>query len=299
MSNILEVKGLSKDYALMKKNPEPDAFALKDVTFSVPKGFIMGLAGPNGAGKTTALKLILQIRKRDAGTIQMFGRDISESSKQNDMVGVVLDTPNFPHEWRLTQVEQGLRPFYKSWDSAKFAESLENFELSPKKTVMELSRGMQVKLQIAIAISHNAKFLVLDEPTGGLDPVARDEVCEIMQEFVEDGEKSVLFSTHITSDLEKIADYVTMILKGKIHYTGTKDHLLDRYARITGGADDITEAHIEKIIGYRKHGAGFEGLLKVSDKPFMPSSVLTEAPTLEDIIVFINKESKKEAKKDA
>jgi len=285
MSNIMEVRGLCKDYSLTKKKPDPDAFAVRDVSFSVPKGYIMGFIGPNGAGKTTVIKLLLRIKRRDAGSVTMFGKD----EMQNDDVGVVMDLPNFPGEWTLSQVERGLSPFYKSWDGERFAQTLKKFELDTKKTVTELSRGMQVKLQIAIALSHNAKLLILDEPTSGLDPVARDEVCELLQEFVEDGERSVLFSTHITSDLEKIADYVTMILGGRIRFTGTKDSLLDAYTRVTGGANDITEAEKEMVIGYRKHSAGFEGIIETTNKNKMPSSVLTEAPSMEEVIVFMNR----------
>ena len=288
MNNVLEVKGLCKDYARVVKKPEANEFALKNVTFNMPKGYIMGFIGPNGAGKTTVIKLILGIKKPDAGAISLFGQDIAKKM-QNDRIGMVLDFPHFPDEWTLLEVEKALKPFYQAWDTAYYAWLLKKFGLSPNKKVKALSRGMQVKLQIAIALSHHAQLLILDEPTSGLDPVARDEVCELLQEFVEDGERSVLFSTHITSDLEKVADYATMILDGEIRFTGTKDDLLEKYMRITGGRDDIDAAQKEKIIGFRKHGAGFEGLLDVADMADMPASVLMEAPTLEEIIVFMNK----------
>jgi len=288
MTNIVEIKGLNKDYALTKKNPEPDAFAVKDISFNVPKGYIMGFIGPNGAGKTTVIKLLLQIKKKDAGSVTVFGKE----EMQNDDIGVVMDLPNFPGEWTLTQVEKALSPFYKSWDKERFAKTLKKFDLTTKKTVCELSRGMQVKLQIAIALSHNARLLILDEPTSGLDPVARDEVCELLQEFVEDGERSVLFSTHITSDLEKIADYVTMILGGEIKFSGTKDSLLDDYTRVTGGVTDIDESHKNLVIGYRKHNAGFEGIIETVNKSKMPASVLMESPNMEEVIVFMNRGAK-------
>jgi len=283
MHNVLEIKGLCKDYK--KYDGE---FALRDVSFDMPKGYIMGFIGPNGAGKTTVIKLMLRIKKPDAGTIRMFGQDISDAM-QNDKIGVVLDLPHFPWDWTLIEVEKALKPFYKEWTSAHYAELLKKFGLSPKKKVKDLSRGMQVKLQIAIALSHNAQLLILDEPTSGLDPVARDEVCELLQEFVEDGERSVLFSTHITSDLEKIADYVTMILDGQICFSGTKDGLLEKYLRVTGGLDDVDEASRGKIIGFRKHGAGFEGLIDISDKASMPGTLFTETPSLDEVVIFMNK----------
>ena len=283
MTNIVEIKGLCKSYT--KKTSDISDFALKDITFNVPKGYIMGFIGPNGAGKTTVIKLILQIKQKDAGIITVFGKE----EMQNEHIGVVMDSPHFPGEWTLMEVEKALSPFYKSWDKERFAKTLKKFDLDPKKTGSELSRGMQVKLQIAIALSHDAKLLILDEPTSGLDPVARDEVCELLQEFVEDGEHSVLFSTHITSDLEKIADYVTMILGGQIKFTGTKDSMLDTYTRVTGGVDDIDENLKKLVIGYRKHSTRFEGIIETANKSQMPGAVLMEAPSMEEVIVFMNR----------
>ena len=288
MNNVLEIKGLCKDYTRVAQKTDASEFALKNVTFNMPKGYIMGLVGPNGAGKTTVIKLILGIKKPNKGTICLFGKNIAREM-QNDHIGMVLDSPHFPGDWTLLEVEKTLAPFYKAWDTAYYARLLKKFALAPNKKVKDLSRGMQVKLQIAIALSHHAKLLILDEPTSGLDPVARGEVCELLQEFVEDGEHSVLFSTHITSDLEKIADYITMILDGEIRFTGTRDDLLEKYVRVTGGLDDISKTQRGKIIGYRKHGAGFEGLLERANAADMPKTVLTEAVTLEEIIVFMNK----------
>ena len=277
---ILEVNDVSKSFA---------EFNLEDVSFSLPKGYIMGFVGPNGAGKTTTIKLILGIARKDKGEVKIF----DSLTPANHDIGVVMDLPCWPDEWTLADTEQAFQPFYADWNSARYNECLKKFELSPTKKVNELSRGMSVKLQIAVALSHNAKLLILDEPTSGLDPVARDEVCEMLQEFVSDGEKSVLFSTHITSDLEKIADYITMILRGKIKFTGTKDELVEAYRRVTGGINDIGEGLQQKIIGYRSHRTGFEGLIVSSDKGLMPESVIIEEPSLDEIIIFMNKEAKK------
>ncbi|MCL2204480.1 MAG: ABC transporter ATP-binding protein [Defluviitaleaceae bacterium] len=295
MTNLIEIQGLTKDYSLTASNRKKkikDAFVVDNVSFDVPKGYIMGFIGPNGAGKTTVIKLMLQIKKADKGRVRIFNE---EGTHNNEHIGVVLDTPHFPVAWTVKQVEKALSPFYKEWDKARFAACLAKFDLDPKKTVHELSRGMQVKLQIAIALSHNARLLILDEPTSGLDPVARDEICELLQEFVEDGERSVLFSTHITSDLEKVADYITMILDGRIHFSGSKESLMEKYARVAGGTEEVPPA---LILGYRKHRSGFEGLVEKAHANRLPATVLTEAASLEEIIVFLNREAKREGGED-
>ncbi|MCL2188641.1 MAG: ABC transporter ATP-binding protein [Defluviitaleaceae bacterium] len=292
MTNLIEVTGLTKDYSLTRENRKKkitDAFAVRDVTFTVPKGYIMGFIGPNGAGKTTVIQVMLNIKRADAGTVNIV---------ENKDIGVVLDKPHFPIQWTVRQVEKALSPFYAGWDKVRFAACLKDFELDAKKTVEQLSRGMQVKLQIAIALSHNAQLLILDEPTSGLDPVARDEICELLQEFVEDGQRSVLFSTHITSDLEKIADYVTMILNGRVHYTGTKDVLVEKYSRIAGGVGELTDGLQPLILGRRKHSSGFEGLVENIHLSKLPQTLLAEPASLEEIIVFLNRESKKGVQKN-
>ncbi|MCL2082365.1 MAG: ABC transporter ATP-binding protein [Oscillospiraceae bacterium] len=281
MSNILEVRSLRKSYG---------AFTLNDVTFDVPKGYIMGFIGPNGAGKTTAIKLILNIIRADAGSIKIFGRE--GSPVQNEDIGVVMDTPMFVEDWTAMDVESAVSPFYTKWDKRLFANYLKQFGLDPKKKVKELSRGMKVKLQIAAALSHNARLLILDEPTSGLDPVARDEICDLLREFVSDENKSVLFSTHITSDLEKTADYITFILNGRIVFTGAKDDLLEKYARVTGGLSEISTQQKKYIIGIREHRMGFEGMVETANLSKLPQTVLTEGISLDEIIIFMNKGAK-------
>ena len=287
MNYALEVTGLSKDYGRQNKKKDSEAFALKNVSFALPEGYIMGFVGPNGAGKTTTIKTILKLKKQDDGKVSLFG-------KTNSDIGVVMDSPCFPDEWTLARVEKALSPFYGNWSHKKFSQYLVEFGLGVNKKVEELSRGMKVKLLIAIALSHDAKLLVLDEPTSGLDPVSRDEICELLTEFIQDGSKSVLFSTHITSDLEKIADYITVILGGEIRFSGTKDELMEKYQRVAGGINDISESHREHLIGTRFHGTGFEGLAETTNARKLPTSVLCEAASLEEIIVFLNREFKSE-----
>ncbi|MDR1193655.1 MAG: ABC transporter ATP-binding protein, partial [Peptococcaceae bacterium] len=225
-SNILEVRGLCKRYG---------EFALSDVTFDVPGGYIMGFIGPNGAGKTTTIKLILNVIRGDGGSVRLFGRESAAAG--NESIGVVLDAPLYVDDWSVSDAAAAISPFYHNWDKRAFAGYVKRLGLEPKKKVRELSRGMKIKLQIAAALSHDARLLILDEPTSGLDPAARDEIGDLLREFVADENKSVLFSTHITSDLEKTADYITFILNGRIVFTGAKDALTEKYARVTGGPE--------------------------------------------------------------
>jgi len=281
MNNILEVSRLRKSYG---------SFTLDDVSFEVPRGYIMGFIGPNGAGKTTTLKIALNITRRDSGGVGVFGRESDLS--QNEDIGVVMDTPMYVDEWTVRDVEKALSPFYRQWDSALFAEYIRRFGLEHKKKVKDLSRGMKVKLQIAAALSHHAKLLMLDEPTSGLDPVARDEICDLLREFVADETKSVLFSTHITSDLERTADYVTFIMDGAIVFTGAKDDLLEKYTRVAGGLSDINTEQKKLIIGCREHGEGFEGMVETASIGKLPKGVLAEEISLDEIIIFMNKGAK-------
>jgi ABC-2 type transport system ATP-binding protein len=237
----------------------------------------MGFIGSNGAGKTTTIKAILGIIKTDSGKI---------SAPSNEKIGVVMDTPFYIDEWTASDTEKAIAPFYSEWNSEIFAAFLKKFKLDPKKKIKDMSRGMKVKIQIAAALSHDAQLLILDEPTSGLDPVARDEVCDILRDFVGDERKSVLFSTHITTDLEKTADFITFIGDGKLLYTGEKDGLLEKYVRVSGGLSDISAEQKKQIIGYREHSTGFEGMILSSDK--MPKNVLRDPVTLDEIIVFMN-----------
>jgi ABC-2 type transport system ATP-binding protein len=270
MNNILEITGLTKKYP---------TFTLDSVSFSLPRGYIMGFIGSNGAGKTTTIKAILGIIRADSGDIK---------APENEKIGVVMDSPFFVDEWTAKDTEKAISPFYPDWDSAKFGKYLTDFGLEPKKKIKDMSRGMKVKLQIAAAMSHGAELLILDEPTSGLDPVARDEICDLLREFVGDEKHSVLFSTHITSDLEKTADFITFIGNGKIIYTGEKDGLLEKYVRISGGLSDISPDEKHLIIGYREHSTGFEGMCLAGDAKKLPKNVLTEAITLDEIIIFMN-----------
>ncbi len=283
MSNILEIRELEKHY---------DQFSLRKVSFSVPKGFIMGFIGPNGSGKTTTIKCLLGLTKYDAGEIELF-EQVRETldAAINEEIGVVMDSSFYVQDWSVDDVEKAVSLFYSKWDARQYDRLLKRFRLNRKKKVKELSRGMKVKLMLAVALSHDAKLLILDEPTSGLDPSARDEICELLGEFVMDEEKSVLFSTHITSDLEKIADYITFILDGKVVYTGLKDDLIERFICVKGSLSELTTDQKRLMIGTKKHPTGFEAMVEVSNLVHLPSTLLTERITLDEIIVFMNREA--------
>jgi len=281
MNNSIEIKCLTKRF---------NAFTLEGVSLSVPCGYITGLIGPNGSGKTTTIKLVLGMLKKDAGEILLFEQDSKAGGEAlKEDISVVMDQPYYIEDWRLYQVEKALAPFYPNWDSAAFRRYLAQFELDAKKKVKELSRGMKMKLQVAAALSHNAKLLILDEPTSGLDPVARDELTDVLQEFIRDGERAVLFSTHITADLEKIADYIAYLRDGQLQFFGTKDDFVGAYVLLKGGQNSLTDDQKKLVIGYRAHGAGFDGLLRREDLNKLPGAVVTEPASIDEIIVRMNK----------
>jgi len=281
MTNYLEVTNLSKAF---------DGFQLHNVSFTLPKGYIMGLIGPNGSGKTTTIKLILNMLKRDSGEIKIMGLDnITDEQKAKSELGVVFDTNYFSDEWKVSQVEKSISMFYPNWNSQKFASMLKKFRIAPNKRVKELSKGMQMKLMLACAFSYDARLLILDEPTSGLDPVSRDELIKILLGYIEDGEHSVLFSTHITADLERAADFITYINYGEMFFTGSKDEFVDMFRLVKGGINELSGDLSSKAIGIRTFSTGFEALVKTEDIGSF-SGLSIEPTTIDEIIVFTSKE---------
>ena len=280
MTNFLEVNDLSKHFK---------DFELRDISFSLPKGYIMGLIGPNGSGKTTTIKLILNMMKRESGEVRIMGLDnLSFEKTVKSDVGAVFDSNCFCGDWTAAQTERSVSVFYKNWDRAKFSSLLKKFGIAPKTKVKALSKGMQMKLMLACAFSYNAKLLILDEPTGGLDPVSRDELLNILSEYIEDGEHSVLFSTHITSDLERVADYITYINGGELFYSGSKDDLVNMYCIAKGGREELSPRMKEKAIGLREYSTGFDALVKTDDLGLF-SRLDIEPATIDDIVIFTNR----------
>lgn len=286
MENILEIKGLNKTY---------DSFALKDVSFSLPKGYIMGFVGENGSGKTTTIRSILNMANIDSGKISVFGLDsVTDTIAIKEKLGVVFDSLYLADHLTAKQIEKQLKPFYKDWDSKEFAGRLKSFDLPDNKRVGEFSKGMKMKLMIAIALSHKADFMILDEPTSGLDPVARDELLDILAEYIEDENRSVLFSTHITSDVERIADYVTILHNGRVWFTGTKDELNEKYVILRGAEEDISSALREKCIGFHAYRNGFDALLSTEYLSEVTDKLETEKANIDEILVYVAKEDRHE-----
>lgn len=281
MNNAIEIQKLCKSYK---------DFSLDHISFTLPMGYIMGFVGQNGAGKTTTIRLILNMINRESGEIKIFDLDnVQDEQKIKQDIAVVFDDIYFVDSWKVREVERALKGFYSNWSSKLFNQYVSSFNLPMDKKVKELSRGMKMKLMLAVAMSHEAKLLILDEPTSGLDPVARDELLEILRKYIADGQKSILFSTHITSDLEKIADYITLIDYGNIFYSGTKDDLLKSFCIVRGGPHDLTDSLKKKIIGLTANIAGFAGLLPTSEMKYLAPEIVTETPSIDEILISISK----------
>jgi ABC-type multidrug transport system, ATPase component len=281
MNNAIEIQKLCKNYK---------DFSLNNISFTLPMGHIMGFVGQNGAGKTTTIRLILNMTNRESGEIKIFGLDnVQDEQKIKQDIAVVFDDIYFVDSWKVREVERDLKGFYSNWSSKLFNQYVNDFHLPIYKKVKELSRGMKMKLMLAVAMSHEAKLLLLDEPTSGLDPVARNELLEILGKYIADGQKSILFSTHITSDLEKIADYITVIEYRNIFYSGTKDDLLESYGIVRGGPHDLPDELKKKIIGLTTNIAGFAGLLPTSEMKHLAPEIVTETPSIDEILVAISK----------
>ena len=246
MENILELQQISKTFP--KSN-----FTLDKLSFSLPYGAIMGFVGENGAGKTTTIGCILNTVKKDNGTIKLFGKEMSDDDTDiRENIGVVYDGDNFPGFWTATQLSQVMGSLYKQWDNVLFNQYLDNFNLPAKQKIKEYSRGMSMKLAIAAALSHHPQLLILDEATSGLDPVMRDDMLDVFLEFVQEENHSILLSSHITSDLEKIADYITFIHNGKLIMTVSKNDLVYNYAVMRCKESQFLALNPNDIIAYRK-----------------------------------------------
>lgn len=287
MENVLEVKNISKNYK---------EFSLKDVNFNIPKGFVMGLIGPNGAGKTTTIKAIMNLINLDGGEIDIFGEDIKKNEIEiKDRVGFVYDDCCAFEDFTIKENKNIIAPFYSKWDEEKFKYYISRFELNEKKKLKELSKGQKMRFSLAIALSHKAELLILDEPTSGLDPVFRSELLDILFEIIGEEEVSVLYSTHITTDLEKLADYITFINKGKIEFSKEKDLLLEEYFIVKGALDVLNKDVEKELIGLRKTRYNFEGLTKNMRKikSICGDSIIFEKATLDDIVVYYSKKDVK------
>ncbi len=278
MDNILEVSGLNKRYG---------DFALKDLSFYLPDGCITGFVGINGAGKTTTLRSILGLTNKVSGNIKFFGMNINgNESKIKDRIGIVLDEGGFYDELTLSEMKNVIAPAYRNWCEQDFIDYMEQFSLNPKQKINTLSKGMRMKYALALALSHKAELLIMDEPTSGLDPLVRSQLLNILKDYMGKGGKGVFFSTHITSDLEKIADMLIMIDGGEIVFQEEKDQLLDSYRIIKGSTEKLNTDTRKYFLNIEESAFGFTGITKQgSDVMEHMQDVLTERPTIEDIML--------------
>ena len=287
MSVILEVKGLAKQY------PKSD-FRLNNVSFSIPSGSIMGFVGENGAGKTTTIGCILNTLIKDGGSVKIFGKEMTDTSTdiRND-IGVVYDGNAFPEHLTAEKISSAMRYIYTNWDNQLFQEYLRKFKLPEMKKIKTFSRGMTMKLAVAIALAHHPKLLVLDEATSGLDPIVRDEILDVFLGFVQDENHSILLSSHITSDLEKVADYITFIHDGSIIFSETKDVLKYNYAVMRCKAVQFAQIDKQDILAYRKLDYQIDLLIadkKAAEKKYR--DVIIDSVTIEEIILLLVKGEK-------
>ncbi len=246
MENILELQQICKSF------PKSD-FILDKLSFSLPYGSILGFVGENGAGKTTTIGCILNTVRKDSGMVKLFGKEMRDTDTDiREKIGVVYDGDNFPGFWSAKQLSQVMEGIYTQWDNALFQKYLENFHLPVKQKIKNYSRGMTMKLAIAVALSHHPQLLILDEATSGLDPIMRDEMLDVFLEFVQEESHSILLSSHITSDLEKVADYITFIHNGKLILTASKNDLVYHYAVMRCRESQFLALDPGDIIAYRK-----------------------------------------------
>ena len=285
MNDSLEVKNLCKKYS---------EFELKNINLKLPKGMIMGLIGENGAGKTTTIKSILNLINIDNGEIKIFGLNIKENEKKiKEDIGVVLDDAFFSEYLNPADITKIMNKIYKNWDENLYYRYLEDFKLPKNKISKEFSSGMKMKLKIAVALSHNPKLLILDEPTSGLDPVARSEILDIFQDFIQNEENSIFVSSHITSDLEHIADYITFINNGEIVLSKTRDELLEKYGIVKCSKSEFEKIDKNDYVKFKVNRYEYDVL--VEDKAKFKRKYefkIIDKPTLDDIMLIYIKGEK-------
>lgn len=285
MKNAIEIRKLKKKY--------DDNFELGEINLDIPSGYVIGLIGENGAGKTTLIKSILSIINIDSGDIKIFNKNNKDEYLVKEDIGVVLDGMFFPEIMTINDINIVMKSIYKNWDSELFNKYLRKFKLSKSKKIKELSKGMRKKLEIVTALSHHPKLLILDEPTSGLDPVVRNDILEIFLDFIRDEEHTILFSTHITSDLEHIADEIVFIDNGKVILNENKDELLDNYGALKCSIDSFSKIDKDDIIRYKKNKYNYEILVgdrnKISKKY---KDCVVDKITLEDLMILVIKGEK-------
>ncbi|MEH7342535.1 ABC transporter ATP-binding protein [Bacillus sp. JJ1532] len=283
MENVIELQHVNKAFK---------GFELKDLSISVKKGFVTGFIGGNGVGKSTTIKLIMNLLQPGSGEVSLFGLNYKMHEKEiKQRIGFVFDHNVFYENLTLLEMKNIIRPIYKKWDDSIFNHYVDRFELPLKKTLKTFSKGMMMKASLTIALSHDAELIIMDEPTSGLDPIFRRELLDILHDLMQDGERTIFFSTHITTDLERIADYITFIHDGQHIFTKEYYKIEEDYALVKGNINLLDRDTEQEFIGVRKSNHGFEALTinKQRTESIFGDTVILEKPTLEDIMLYTKK----------
>ena len=284
--NAIEIKNLRKNLG---------NFSLKIDDLKIPEGFVTGFIGPNGSGKTTTIKLIMNMINKDEGFIKMWGKDYKINNLNiKDKIGYVGEFSGYLHEAKIGRIKKSLSVFYKNWDEKLYEKYMKQFNLNEYKAYKDLSKGQQKKFEIVMAMSHHPKLIIMDEPTANLDPLVRNELLNILQERIEEDNATVFFSTHITSDLDKIGDYVVFIYKGEIFLADTKDNILENHIIVKGKKELLNNETRNIFISINENAFGFEGLVNNRKKAYeiFGEEVLYDKPNLEDILTYYTRGSK-------
>lgn len=284
--NAIEINNLRKDF---------NNFSLRIEDLKIPKGFVTGFIGPNGSGKTTTIKLILSMLKKDSGSVKLFNQEYEGddlSLKEN--IGYVGEFNGYLQESKLSRIKKSLCLFYENWDEKLYNRYMKEFELDENKIYKELSKGQQKKFEIVMTLSHRPKIIIMDEPTANLDPLVRNEVLEMLQERIEEDNATVFFSTHITSDLDKIGDYLVFIYKGRIFLADDKDSILQNHIIVKGNNELLQKETKDIFISVNKNSFGFEGLVKNKEKAYelFGEEAVYDKPNLEDILTYYTRGNK-------
>lgn len=283
MENVIELQHIQKSF---------DGFQLKDLSLTVKKGFVTGFIGGNGVGKSTTIKLIMNLLQPDNGMVSIFGLNYKEHEKEiKQRIGFVFDENIFYENLTLAEMKKIIKPAYKNWDDNIFAQYVKTFELPLNKKIKTFSKGMMMKASLTMALSHHAELIIMDEPTSGLDPIFRRELLDILHDLMQDGEKTIFFSTHITTDLDRIADYITFIHKGEHMFTKEFYKIEEEYAIVKGGNELLDRDTEQEFVSIRKSNHGFEALTanKKRIENIFGEMVMLEKPTLEDIMFYTKK----------
>lgn len=284
--NTIEIKNLRKNLG---------SFSLKIDKLEIPEGFVTGFIGPNGSGKTTTIKLIMNMINKDSGSIKLWTKEYDKNDLDiKEKIGYVGEFSGYLYESKLSKIKKSISIFYKNWDEKLYKRYMDKFELNEDKAYKDLSKGQQKKFEIAMAMSHHPKLIIMDEPTANLDPLARNEVLEILQERIEEDNATVFFSTHITSDLDKIGDYLIFIYKGEIFLADNKDNILENHVIVKGKRELLNDETRKIFISINENAFGFDGLVKNKKEAYeiFGEEALYDKPNLEDILTYYTRGSK-------